>query len=33
VSEAAMGRTLRKLKRLRTVLEPPLVLRIFTPEN
>ncbi|MDR2862591.1 MAG: homoserine dehydrogenase [Puniceicoccales bacterium] len=33
VSESAMERALRKLKRLRTVLEPPLVLRIFTPEN
>lgn len=33
VTEAAMERALRKFKKLRTILEPPLVLRIFSPEN
>lgn len=33
VSEAAMERALRKLRKLRTVLETPLVLRILSPEN
>ncbi len=33
VTEAAMERALRRLKHLKTVLEAPLVLRIFRPEN
>ncbi|MDR2982057.1 MAG: homoserine dehydrogenase [Puniceicoccales bacterium] len=32
-TEAAMERALRRLKRIKTVLEAPLVLRIFNPEN
>ncbi|MDR0536033.1 MAG: homoserine dehydrogenase [Puniceicoccales bacterium] len=33
VTEAAMENALRKFRKIRTVLEPPLVLRIFNPEN
>jgi homoserine dehydrogenase len=33
VTEAAMERALRKFRKMSTVIEPPLVLRIFTPED
>lgn len=33
VTEAAMERAVKKFKKLKTVLEAPLVLRIFDPEN